>query len=107
MPDKTSTPEVNPERPKWQHQPGDRYVCIAMWIVGNPEAGFHTERCYYAPSQGSIEQAWRKGLRELDRSDDFNVGVIRDGKLVAILWQDEVVDDEPALMAEIAEQVGL
>jgi len=40
-------------------------------------------------------------------SDDFNIGVVRDGKLVSLDWMNEVVDSEPALLNEIAEQICL
>ncbi len=100
-----ASPEPTPRR--WEHKPGDRYVCIVRSIVGNETDGFHTTSDYYSPSQATIVGAWRRGLRELDRSDDFNLGVIRNGQLIALLWQDEIVDDDPEEIAEIAEDCGL
>lgn len=43
----------------------------------------------------------------LDRSDDFNIGVLVDGKLVSLDWMDEAVDDDPDTLAEIGEELGL
>jgi hypothetical protein len=43
----------------------------------------------------------------LDRSDDFNIGVIEDGKLVSLDWMEKPVDTDPTLLADIAEQIGL
>lgn len=93
--------------PKHVHEAGDRYVCIVGSLVGNDADGFDMVWEAYVPAQGSIEAAWRKGLRELDRSDDFNLGVIRDGELVALLWHDEVIETDPAEIARIAEECGL
>ncbi len=44
---------------------------------------------------------------EVRGSDDFNIGVIEDGKLVRIDWMNEVVDADPTYMAEVSEQIGL
>lgn len=40
-------------------------------------------------------------------SDDFSIGVIHDGKLVSLDWMDEVVESDPAILIEIAEQICL
>lgn len=40
-------------------------------------------------------------------SDDFNIGVIRDGKLISLDWMNEVVESDPAIVSEIAEQICL
>ncbi len=43
----------------------------------------------------------------LDRSDDFNIGVLVDGKLTSLDWMDEVVENDPSLLAEIEGELGL
>lgn len=98
-------------RRMWEHRPGDRYVIIVAHVIGNEADGFHIHRDLYTPAVGSVDVAVRQGPKAFDH-DDFNIGVLRhvgkDGeRLVAILWMHEIVDDDPALMAEIAEQVGL
>lgn len=95
---------------RWVHQPGDRYVILKGDVVGNPTDGFVTEYTPYTPSQGSVDAAYIKGVR-LFEHDDFNIGVLRetrDGqKLVATLWHNEIVDDDPLVVASIAEKAGL
>lgn len=51
-------------------------------------------------------EAIEEGYETCD-SDDFNVGVIEDGKLVSLDWMDEVVESEPEQMDEISEQIFL
>lgn len=96
--------------PKWAHQPGDRYVILKPQIVGNEADGFDTAWDLYTPSQGSIDAAFAKGLEAFDH-DDFNLGVLRETregqKLVATLWHHEIVDDDPLVLARIAEKAGL
>lgn len=43
----------------------------------------------------------------LRRSDDFNIGVLEDGKLIRIDWMSQIVDTDPVLMAKVSKQVGL
>ncbi len=93
-----------PQRPKWQHRKGDEYVVICTSLVGNPEAGFEFVHSVSTKRCGSPAEAQRHGF-SLGRSDDFNTGVLRGGELVAVLWMDEVVDDEPSALAERAEAV--
>jgi hypothetical protein len=88
----------------WRHSPGDTYLPMQCQAWMNESGhGFHYSRLG-EPTRH--EAAVKVGLRALG-SDDFNIGVIRRGRLVAILWMGEVVDDDPALMDEIAGQVGL
>lgn len=47
-----------------------------------------------------------EGLSSVE-SDDFNIGVVRDGKLVSLDWMDEVVESDPAVLSQIAEQICL
>lgn len=41
------------------------------------------------------------------RLDDFNIGVLEDGKLVSIDWMEETVEEIPAYLAVVSEQLGL
>jgi len=79
--------------------------------VAPTDDGFDTEYAVYTPSQGSVDAAIRKGLT-IGRDDDFNIWVLRltkdEGhKLVATLWMHEVVDDDPVVLARLAEKAGL
>lgn len=40
-------------------------------------------------------------------SDDFNIGVVRNGKLISLDWMDEVVESDPVLLSGIAGQICL
>jgi hypothetical protein len=51
------------------------------------------------------EQAIRHGFKQ-GRSDDFNIGVVKRGKLISIDWMSEPVDTDSALLAGIQEQIG-
>lgn len=90
----------------WKHRRGDRYVLITANVVGNPERGFEIEHYLGTGEFDTIGQAKRAGLRHLDRSDDFNIGAIRNGRLTAILWMGEIVDDEPEVVDGIADEIG-
>lgn len=81
----------------------DFYFCIATSAVGNPEAGYGWDHRVDSKPFTSPRAAWNYGLKTLDRSDDFNVGVLRDGRWVATLWgpDAEVVDDEPEALTDI------
>lgn len=87
------------EYPKWQHRKGDTYRYIEKSIVGSPSSGYGT-KSYISPREHStLAGAIREGFQVNDRSDDFNVGVWRDGQLVAITWMGEVVDTDPDVLA--------
>lgn len=93
---------------RWKHRRGDRYELISASVVGNPERGYTIEHYLHScPSLDSIAEAKSHGFACLDRSDDFNIGAIRDGRLVAILWMDEIVDDEFEVLDPIAVETGL
>lgn len=91
---------------RWSHRSGDQYVPIAASIVGNPEAGYWTEYVWYGDTHRTLAQAQRAGFN-LDRSDDFNIGVIRGGYLAALTWMGEITDDGFDVLSEIAEQTDL
>lgn len=91
---------------KWSHRRGDRYVVICTSVVGSPQSGYRVEH-YRPPGEPTTRAAAKRRGFALGRADDFNLGAIRDGRLVAVLWMDEVTDDDPGLLAEIAMEVGL
>ena len=93
-------------RTTWRHRDGDRYIHIMAnaWMNESGYGIHHTARSW---EFATAAQAWRDGLRTLNRSDDFNTGVLRGGKLVAILWNQEVVDADPDVVGAIANEVGI
>jgi hypothetical protein len=42
----------------------------------------------------------------LDRSDDFNIGVLQDGKLISLDWMDKRVDDKPEFLRRVSLYIG-
>jgi len=63
------------------------YVVIVQRIEGNERIGFdayyYSDLKYFTKRDAAI----RHGAREFD-SDDFNIGTIEDGRLVAFGWGD-------------------
>ena len=88
---------------RWEHRPGDQYQVIFAEVVGS---NWEIERWTVGDPCPSISRAARIGFDQRG-SDDFNIGVIRDGRLVATLWMDEIVDDEIDVIDEIAVATGL
>lgn len=89
------------ELPKWRHRFGDVYRFVSASIVGNPDFGFSTTYYVSPEEHRTLAGARREGFEEHDVSDDFNIGVWRGGRLVALTWMGEVTDDDPELMARI------
>jgi hypothetical protein len=89
----------------FQPQPGETaWQVVTGYAVGNQADGY---RCEYAGGlwYRTRDEAWTAGLAE-QGSDDFNIGEIRDGRLLHLWWHDEVIEDDPADLAGIAEQIG-
>ena len=87
---------------QWQHRPGDRYQVIFAEFVGN----WDLERWPVGAECSTIAAAIKIGLHERG-SDDFNIGAIRDGRLAAVLWMDEIVDDGIDVLDQVAIATGL
>ncbi len=80
------------------------YIALLGQVVGS--GPFTVEYDWDGQKFNDREQAIRNGFRRR-ASDDFNVGVLRDGKLVSLDWMQRTVDVDPATMAEISEGIGL
>lgn len=83
----------------------EKFIVIVGRAWCNPEGvgiDYNSDLVMHITRKSAIDD----GL-ECTESDDFNIGVIRDGKLVSLDWMDEVVDSDPALLSEIAEQICL
>lgn len=91
--------------PIWTHRVGDEYVVIASIVVTSGD-GFEFVH-YVSPHKFLTRAIAQKHGFTLGRSDDFNIGVLRKGQLVAVLWMDEVVDDDPTEIADQAEAVRM
>ncbi len=82
------------------------YIPIACRINGTlaaPRDDWHWSGEKYAVRADAVSA----GFREFG-CDDFNVGVLDDsGRLISIDWMEEVVDNEPAVLAPVIAQLGL
>lgn len=52
------------------------------------------------------DKAIKHGFK-VQESDDFNIGVVTNGKLVSLDWMAESLGESAETLAEIAEQIGL
>ena len=81
-----------------------QYIVLCGQVVGS--GPFVTVYNFDGQRFDNREDAIQHGFT-LDRSDDFNIGVLRNGKLVSLDWMVQTVDSEPALMAKISEGIYL
>jgi hypothetical protein len=81
-----------------------RFIVLCGQIVGSET--FDTVYGFDGTQFHDRDSAIGHGFT-LRRSDDFNVGVVDGGKLVSLDWMQEPVDTDPALLAKIAQQIGL
>lgn len=89
----------------FQPSPGETaWQVVTSYATGTLEDGY---RVTYAGGlqYRTRKEAWAAGLAEHDH-DDFNVAEVRDGRLVALWWDDQVIEEDPADLAEAAEQLG-
>ncbi len=80
------------------------YIVLCAQIVGSDR--FETVYAFDGKSFPTREQAIAHGFTK-DRSDDFNIGVLEFGKLVSLDWMQEPIGEDPDVIAQIADQVGL
>lgn len=86
----------------------ERYLAIYSEYNGNEHDGFHASWYWDGSYFDRREDAITRGFRNRG-SDDFNVGVLDSatGRLIALDWMEERVDDDPAVLAEVNEALGL
>lgn len=89
---------------RWEVQPGDRFVPYRTSVWMNEHD--HGERYYVLDQATSLPRAIKRGLA-LNGSDDFNIGVIRDGRMVAVLWMEHVIDEEPEVVDRVGSGLGV
>jgi hypothetical protein len=80
------------------------YVVLCGQIVGSQEHGFECVYDFDGERFADREKAIKHGFK-VRGSDDFNIGVIEDGKLVSLDWMDKPVDTDADILGGIAEQV--
>lgn len=82
----------------------EQFVVVCQNVVGRDhyEIAYSCDGKVFHDREDAIAHGFTKG-----RSDDFNVGVLRNGRLVSLDWMQQSVDTDPALMATIAGQIGI
>lgn len=86
------------------NHPKMQFIVLCGQVVGSDpftvEYGFDGER--FDHRDAAIRHGFKKG-----RSDDFNIGVLRDGKLVSLDWMENTVDADPSTLAHVSESACL
>jgi hypothetical protein len=95
----------------WHHKPEDEYVVITNHVISisttEPQMrGFRIVRACDHECFPTLKEAKSHGF-DIQGSDDFNIGAMRNGMLAAILWMDEITDDDPTLMQQVALETEL
>ena len=84
---------------------GTKYIVLCGQVIGS--GPFTVEYDWDNTQFDDRSKAISHGF-EIRGSDDFNIGVVRDGKLVSLDWMNDLmVDSDPDLMSEISESIGL
>lgn len=84
----------------------DRFIVLLRSIVGSSPADLTTvtdwDGEFYETRSAAKKAGWKARA-----SDDFNIGVVRDGKLVSVDWMDEPIGETPEAITDIAIEIGL
>ena len=83
-----------------------QYIVLCGQVVGGADKPFEIVYGFDGERFADRKAAIRHGLK-IRESDDFNIGVLKRGKIVSVDWMEEPVDTDPALLAEISQQIGL
>lgn len=82
----------------WKHHKNDNYVPLCWFLQGEPGC-YSNEVVWAGRIMASRGAAMAHGLKERG-DDDFNIAVLRNGLVVAMLWDNEWVDyDDESLEA--------
>lgn len=79
------------------------YQPVAARFVGNPESGYAPVYTALSEPKESRGYAISAGF-DYCACDDFNIAVIKGGRIVSLDWMDEVVDTDPDVLAEVERQ---
>jgi hypothetical protein len=84
----------------------EQYIVLCGDIVGNMQDGFQTIYGWDGDLYDKRKDAIRAGWKERG-SDDFNIGVVRGGRLVGLCWMNEPNKEPPDVLREIEAQIDL
>jgi len=82
------------------------WIVIAGSITGDPERGFSTTYDSDLREFSHKPDAVSHGFT-LGRSDDFNLGFVRSGRLESLWWMDKQIGEHPETLARIGREMGL
>lgn len=82
------------------------YITVTGSVTGDPASGYQVNRHWDGRRFATKPEAVSNGF-EVAESDDFNVGVVENGKLASVWWMDEQIDEPPEVLAAIAKEIGL
>ena len=94
-------------RPTWRHRSGCTYIAVFGDFFGNPEQGYtHEWDALFCPPVATRALAQKRGF-EAQGSDDFNIAVITDERVVALLWmaEDMTPEMDQAELDELTEAI--
>lgn len=83
-----------------------QFIVLCGQVVGDGSRPFKILYGFDGERFTDRKKAIRHGLKTRG-SDDFNIGVVKAGKLISMDWMQEVVDTDPDELADVAEQIGL
>ena len=88
-------------RPTWRHRQGCRYVPVFGDWFGNPTDGYTHEWARLDHREFmSRREAERVGFGRQE-SDDFNIAVLRNGRVIALLWMTENMQEEQGVLDDL------
>ncbi len=90
----------------WRHRHGDEYIVITAQVEGDTESGFRIANYSDRECYSTLAAVKRHGF-ETRKSDDFNIGAIRNNQLAAVLWMSEIIDGEPKILQTVAREIDL
>ena len=84
----------------------EQFIVLCGQVVGGGAMPFEINYSFDGKRFAFRRDAITHGLK-IRGSDDFNIGVLNDGRLVSLDWMEDVVDAEPSVIAEVAQSIGL
>lgn len=87
-------------------QAGDQFIVLCRQIVGSSLETLHTETHWDGEFHRTRKLAIKDGYAQRG-SDDFNIGVVRKGKLVSIDWMNEPLGESAGQLADVAYEICL
>jgi hypothetical protein len=84
----------------------ETYVTIIGHAVGNDRDGFRIAHDWDGRTFTAKAEAVSNGFRAIG-CDDFNVGVVKAGRLVSVWWMDRQINEPPGELEMIGREMGL